>query len=261
MTFFDSVPQFLQGTWHRRYIRRAIAEDGSLGPPNTAPVRYIQTPHAFIDVRPWHADDGTSSTMAFAGVTTTSVTLPPGAGSWASGSSAPRVSWHACANWDPPVADSEDCWAAALAGAPRPTEDVGDFLPLEGWSGTVWRERDPAGTLEEEWERVDAGDGRFLAVRCPTHGAVLVVAGTHFGFAQDSGDRGDGSARPVYAAGRVTAETGWLVEMSTDAALEGGALALCGSAAEWSVVLPGTTYAWPPGDSDELPSKPRFQSE
>ena len=93
--------------------------------------------------------------------------------------------------------NSEDCSAAALAGTPRPTEDVGDFLPLEGWSGTVWRERDPDGTLEEEWERVDAGDGRFLAVRCPTHGAVLVVAGAHFGYAQDSGDRANGSGRPV----------------------------------------------------------------
>ena len=103
--------------------------------------------------------------MAFAGITTTTDTLPPGAGSWTAGGGAPRVSWHACHNWSLAV-DAEACWAAALSGTPVPTGDVGDFLPVDSWAGTVWRERDPDGTLEEEWERLDDGDGRFLAVRC-----------------------------------------------------------------------------------------------
>ena len=145
------VPYFLQGAWSRRYIQRAT-EDGSWGPRSTAPVRYIQTPYAFVDVRAWK-DEGVpwkdpSRVMAFAGITTTTDTLPPGAGSWTAGGGAPRVSWHACHNWGP-AADVEACWRSALSGAPVPTGDVGDFLPVDGWAGAVWRERDPDGTLED----------------------------------------------------------------------------------------------------------------
>tara|TARA_B110001469_G_C9450518_1_gene227581 strand:+ start:118 stop:411 length:294 start_codon:yes stop_codon:yes gene_type:complete len=88
--------------------------------------------------------------MAFAGITTTADTLPPGAGSWTAGGGT-RVSWHACHNWSPAV-DVEACWAGARSGAPVPTGDVGDFLPVDGWAGAVWRERDPNGTLEDEPE-------------------------------------------------------------------------------------------------------------
>ena len=145
------VPYFLQGAWSRRYIQRAT-EDGSWGPRSTAPVRYIQTPYAFVDVRAWK-DEGVpwkdpARVMAFAGITTTTDTLPPGAGSWTAGGGAPRVSWHACHNWGP-AADVEACWRSALSGAPVPTGDVGDFLPVDGWAGAVWRERDPDGTLED----------------------------------------------------------------------------------------------------------------
>ena len=185
--------------------------------------------------------------MAFAGITTTTDMLPPGAGSWTAGGGAPRVSWHACHNWSPAI-DVKACWAAALSGAPLPTGDVGDFLPMDGWTGAVWSERDPDGTLEEQWQRLGDGDGRFLAVRCPAHCALLVVAGDHFGYAQDSGERSAAGSGPaaLYAAGRVS-EAGWRVELSTDPALEGGGtLALCGSLAEWDEVLPGTTLTWPP---------------
>jgi hypothetical protein len=82
------VPHFLQGAWSRRYIQR-VTEDGSWGPRSTAPVRYIQTPYAFVDVRVWK-DEGVpwkdpARVMAFAGITTTADTLPPGAGSWTAG--------------------------------------------------------------------------------------------------------------------------------------------------------------------------------
>ena len=130
------VPHFLQGAWSRRYIQRAT-EDGSWGPRSTAPVRYIQTPYAFVDVRVWKEEGvpwkDPGRVMAFAGITTTANTLPPGAGSWTAGGGAPRVSWHACHNWSP-AADVEACWAAALSGAPVPTGDVGDFLPVDGWA-------------------------------------------------------------------------------------------------------------------------------
>ena len=147
------VPHFLQGAWSRRYIQR-VTEDGSWGPRSTAPVRYIQTPYAFVDVRTWK-DEGVpwkdpARVMAFAGITTTADTLPPGAGSWTAGGGT-RVSWHACHNWSPAV-DVEACWAGARSGAPVPTGDVGDFLPVDGWAGAVWRERDPNGTLEDEPE-------------------------------------------------------------------------------------------------------------
>lgn len=133
----EPVPGFLQGAWIRHYIRRAIDEIGTLGPPCTHPVLYVQTPHAFVDVRPWHGPASKGATMAFAGVTTTLSVLPPGAGSWAFGG-ARRVSWHACHNWGPPQPEYEACWAEALSGSPRATEDVGDFAPVDAWSGTVW---------------------------------------------------------------------------------------------------------------------------
>ena len=248
----EPVPQFLQGTWVRRYIRRATGEDGSLGPPNTAPVRYIQTPHAFVDVRPWQPDDGTSSTMAFAGVTTTSVTLPPGAGSWASGSSARKKTrickqrgllgrgsrWHAPSNRGRrglPAAGGLERHCLARA---RPRWHAGGGMG----AGRCGRWSLPRRALPDSWRRA-------RGCWCPLWLRAR----------QRRPSQRLGTAR--YAAGRVTAETGWSVEMSTDAALEGGNVVLCGSAAEWSVVLPGTTCAWPPGDSDELPSKLRFQSE
>ena len=101
-------------------------------------------------------------------------------------------------------------------------------------------------------------------MRCQAR-ALLVVAGDHFGYAQDGGKRtqtrsaSGPAAQLLYAVGRVS-EAGWRVEMSTDPALEGGALALCGSLAEWDQVLPGTTLSWPPrAGGDGLPI-PLFNS-
>lgn len=229
------VPSSMQGVWTRHYIRRRDASK-ELGPQCTFPVTYVQTPHAFVDVRPWHgepAPDPRNETMAFAGVTTCELSL-----------SSPRVSWHACHNLEPPVADFEACWAAALAGAPRPTEDVGDFTRLPG-SGNVWREVDPGGTLEEEWERLDDGGGRLLAARRGS--ALLCVAGNTFGFADDCGARGPDLTGPRYVAGRVDAGDGvppWCVDSATVAAMEGHPLVLPGSASEWTS-LPGCTLALP----------------
>eukprot|EP00966_Prymnesium_polylepis_P149299 3449265-Prymnesium_polylepis.1 len=231
----EPVPAFLQGCWIRHYIRRAV-DDGSLGPEDTSPVRYVQTPHAFCDVR-------SRSKMAFAGVTTAE---PASAGGGA------RVHWHACHNLEEETAptDAEARWTDALAGTPRPTEDVGDFVPL---SGCVWRETDPGHTLEEEWERIDDGGGRFLAVRRP--GALLVVAGGWFGYAEDAMLSAPDSP-PYYAAGDVTAD-GWTVVLSTEGELEGKPfLGLLGALRDWQHLLPGSTISW-----EELPSAPAFRSE
>jgi hypothetical protein len=263
----EPVPGFLQGAWRRRYIRRTIDEHGTLGEPSTAPVWYVQTAHAFVDVRARHGDRAQGETMAFAGVITAASTLPPGAGSWAFGGGK-RVSWHACHNWDPAVADFEARWHAALAdGAPYETEDIGDFVPVEAWSGTVWRETDPDRTLEEEWERVDDGGGRFFAARRGS--ALLCVAGDHFGFVSDSGERpapGATGTAPAcfYAVGRVGAvgeqqqqggkgrPVPWRIEMCTEEALEGTTLILPGaSAAEWTC-LPGCTLMWPLSEAGDL---------
>jgi hypothetical protein len=256
------VPPFLQGVWSRRFIKR-IDGEGNVGPPNPSPVRYVQTPHAFVDVR--SIGEGTlpgTTCMAFAGVTTASATPPPGAGSWAGGGGAKRVYWHACHQFGGQQEDSEGCWEAALGGTPRETEDVGDFLPLEGWTGNVWRETDPDGTLEEEWERISDGDGCFLAVRRP--GALLVVAGNWFGYAEDhdstNAEGAGGSERQQhYAAGEIGAD-GWRVVVCTDRAHEGESFrGLAGSSAEdgWSL-LPGSSVAWPPA-AGELLSLPRFR--
>jgi hypothetical protein len=162
------------------------------------------------------------------------------------------VSWHACHNFDPPVRDQHSHWDAISAGAPRPTDDVGIFTRLParaGVSGTLWKEVDPDNTLEEEWERVDDGGGRFLAVQGP--GALLVVAGSWFAYARDANADADSVTVAtddrhisVYAAGRIDAAA-WTVHMSTNVALEGCRLTLPHDAAEW-VCLPGSTLPWPP---------------
>ena len=197
--------------------------------------------------------------MAFAGITTVKDVPPPGAGTWAGGAGAKRVHWHACHNFGQHHEDSEseDCWREGLAGAPRETDDVGDFLPLEGWTGSVWRESDPEGTLEEEWERVSDGGGQFLAVR--KAGALLVLSDRWFGYAEDT------DHHQMFAAGEITAEDGWMVRLSTSRALEGRAfLGLSGgndeaSLARWTV-LPGSTLSWPLREG-ELPALPRFRSK
>lgn len=245
----DLVPHFLRGCWLRRYIKRA-AYDGSMGPEDNSPVRYIQTPYAFCDVRPLNK-------MAFAGVTTTESVLPPGAGQWAGGG-ARRVHWHACHDLDDVIpTDAEARWSDALAGRPRPTADVGDFLPLEGWSGSVWRETDPDHTLEEEWERIDDGGGQFLAVR--RAGALLVVAGRWFGYAEEAVlDADERQGVHLFAAGIIT-EDGWTVLHSSDSDSEDGRdfVGLRGTSGEWNQLpmLPGSTVSL-----SALPSQPRFRS-
>ena len=256
ITLPPAVPSFLQGCWARRQIRRAD-DEGRLGPADTSPVRYVQTPHAFVDVR---------RDMAFAGITTTASVLPPGAGSWADGcGGARRIFWHSCHNHglDPMEMNySEECWRMALAGLPRDTEDVGDFLPLEGWTGNLWRETDPDGTLEEEWQRVDDGGGLFLAARRP--GALLVVVGGWFGYAEDyaggeeqavTTNRGWSAAQQLYASGDITPD-GWTVDLCADPALEGSEFpGVAGESHDWTV-LPGSTASWPP---QELASPLRFR--
>ena len=77
MDSLPTVPVELQGAWKRRYIRRRTTAGGALGPECTAPVIYVQTPLAFVDVRAWHgrpSDPQGGKMMAFGGVTTAEVT-------------------------------------------------------------------------------------------------------------------------------------------------------------------------------------------
>ena len=175
---------------------------------------------------------------------------------WACCGGARRVSWHACHSWQAPVTDAAACWVEALVnGAPPPAEHVGDFAPVDAWTGSVWRLRDPEATLEEEWERIEDGDGRFFAARRGS--ALLCVAGDYFGFVNDDGERAPNACGAWYASGRVQAvlvddgseailKPAWRVEMSTDPKRCGGTLALefaCGSKDEWTA-LPGCTVSW-----------------
>jgi hypothetical protein len=179
--------------------------------------------------------------MAFAGVTT--VLVPSDGGPV-------TVSWHACLNLDPFVPDSAAAWHAADQGAPRPSGDVGEFAQdALSPDGTVWIERDPEPTtLEEVWERVSDGNGRFLALRRGTD--VLVVAGQYFGFASDARSTGSSDGEHEYATGHVSLTRGWVVEarLGSPRSEKGSQkLTLPGCAAEW-VQMPESTM-----NSDELP--------
>ena len=136
------LPDWLVGLWHRDYIKRA--KDGTLGPPQShVEVWYLQTPYAFIDVR--RAPGTKQEAMAFAGVTTVEQT-----------DTDPLVKWHACLDLDP-LPDSDQRWDHADRNTPKPTEDEGFFTRLED---NIYRETDPAKTLEEQWARQHDGKKR-----------------------------------------------------------------------------------------------------
>jgi len=63
-------------------------------------------------------------------------------------------------------------------------------------SATNWLETAPDGSLEEIWEKVSDGDGKFLAARRGT--SILVIAGKYFAYAED-----DGVERSVYHYGLI----------------------------------------------------------
>ena len=219
----EACPPWLCGVWSRSWIRRASADGGGLGPPSTAvEVRYVQTPIYFADVR--RPTEGGEGTLAFGGVTTVQLDeVKP-----------PLVTWHACLDIDAVFKDAEDRWADADSGRPRPSEDQGYFSKLDD-ATDAYTEVDPAGTLEERWERIDDGAGRFLAARRGS--SIVVLAGSHFAYAHDERAAG-GSA--TYVAGRVGLD-GWIVELAAAGEQpEGSRLVLPGGAPEWSV-LPGST--------------------
>lgn len=142
------VPNWLVGMWHRDYIRRADA-NGTLGAPQSAvQVCYIQTPYSFVDVR---RQLGTQQdAMAFAGVTTVvDGTTDP--------SASPLVRWHACLDMTDPVSDPAERWELADRNKPKATPDEGYFEKLDD---ELFRETDPAKTLEEQWERQHDGSKR-----------------------------------------------------------------------------------------------------
>lgn len=224
MTTVTLVPDWLCGTWHRDYIRRASKneENGQLvlGPPDSfVDVMYIQTPWAFVDVR--RCSISRKGAMGFAGVT--SVVQ--------SSSSLPLVKWHACLDMDKEETRSttttRQFWNQALADAPPPTEDEGYFERLEE---NFYREHDPGNTLEEQWKRVHDGEKQFLAAYWEN--ALVVVAGPHFGFATMQ------EKDTIFCAGNVE---NWIITMSsTDSALEQTQMKLPGKQDEWTV-LPGST--------------------
>jgi hypothetical protein len=95
-------------------------------------------------------------------------------------------------NTDPRIEDMTGAWAAADSGKPLPTEDQGDFRPLDlyetDWSNaTIWHETAPDGSLEEVWEKISDGGGKFLAAR--RGNAILTIADKYFAFAEDDAQK------------------------------------------------------------------------
>ncbi|KAL1511644.1 hypothetical protein AB1Y20_004936 [Prymnesium parvum] len=232
------VDEWLCGAWTRDWIRRAAA-DGRLGAADSSvSVRYVQTPRAFVDVRTPRSPHTTEGAMAFGGV----AAVEQQAGS------PPLVRWHALLCFAPPCDAADGRWEAAAAGAPLPTEDEGYFERQA--EAEVYLERDPAGSLEERWVRIESGGGRFLSARRGQR-ALLAVANDHFAVAID-GRPAEGP--PVaYAAGRISA-AGWRVEACLAVAgreesaasrtwREGALLTLPGGVEEWQL-LEGTTMSW-----------------
>lgn len=163
-------------------------------------------------------------TLAFGGITTVVAF---------DASKPPLVSWHACLDNEATFSDALDRWAEADAGNPRATGDQGYFSKHDG--ADVYTEVDPAGSLEERWERIDDGGGRFLAARRGT--SIVVLAGSHFAYAHD--ERASGGFA-TYVAGRVRSN-GWMVELAAMGDRpEGSPLVLPGSGSQWTV-LPGST--------------------
>jgi hypothetical protein len=156
--------------------------------------------------------------MAFAGMTTVEL-----------GDDPPLVRWHACLDMTGPFEDALERWAKADMGSPRSTEDEGYFEKLKD---NVYRETDPAKSLEEQWVRRNDGENRFLAARRGT--ALLVVAGPTFGFATQTTEE-----MPVtFVVGRTDE---WVIEISAaNIDLEGSTLVLPGVLSEWTI-LPGST--------------------
>jgi len=184
------VPDWLVGTWTRKYIRRrlkhipphntskdptATIETKHLDQPDdTIQVRYIQTPYAFLDVRSKidpSSHESKEQPMAFAGVTTVTQET-----------TVPLVHWHSCMDLDEDDMDCLERWNEAGNNTPRDTNDVGYFqcVPSEAH---VFQEYDPDRTLLEQWVRVDDGDGKYLAIRSDCGQVLLVVAGKYFGYA------------------------------------------------------------------------------
>ena len=229
----DLVPDWLCGTWSRVYIRRAVAGDDDnsrvLGPPDSSVhVRYVQTPWAFVDVR--RAPNTMQGAMAFAGITT--IVL----GNNNDNDDPPLVRWHACLDMNEPFEDASDRWSQADEGVPRPTMDEGYFTRVS--EHDVYRETDPAGSLEEQWVRSHDGSGKFLAARRDT--ALLVVAGETFGFATHRTE----DMPATFVVGHIVMkeqQQQWVIEMSAaDPTLEGSFLILPGTQNEWTI-LRGST--------------------
>ena len=119
------------GAWSRSYIKRRDKE------PDTTPVRYLQTPLAFIDVR--------AGTMGFAGVTTYRREGENESGK-GKGNGKEVVSWHAPLSSDEIICSDKAAkmWEAIGAGRPPTTEDAGVVEREEdaGDGGCdVWYER------------------------------------------------------------------------------------------------------------------------
>ncbi|KAK3233550.1 hypothetical protein CYMTET_56161 [Cymbomonas tetramitiformis] len=218
----DPVEGWLTGAWRRSYIRREKNPGSKLGPKDASvDVLYIQTPEAFVDIRR-PAKDGLSTeakTLAFGGVTSTFDTDNGGK----------TVHWHACIDldWDQGEEGSQKssaAWAAADAGRPLGTEDIGLFECIQTSNPQKWRETDPDGTLEEEWVKVvDAGP--FLSLR--RGNAILVLADDHFALASGA----------AFVAGTIAENGSWVIELSaSDRNTEGTPLVLEGAPQDWKAL-------------------------
>ena len=230
MTDVPLVPTWLTGTWTRSYIRRADPNSGKLGEPDsTVEVKYVQTPWAFVDVRrpPTIIEGSKEKPMAFGGVTTVSV----GNDDSSISQLPPLVYWHSCLEMDSSDIDCLKRWSEADAAKPRATEDQGYFQNVSKEIGVphAFRESDPDKTLEELWIRIDDGNNQFLGAR--NGKALLVVAGQHFGYADQD--------KNVVVSGILSSTKGLEIMMSaSEKSLEGTTLSLDKDG--WTI-LPGST--------------------
>ena len=69
----------------------------------------------------------------------------------------PLVKWHACLDLDP-VPGAADQWEQADKATPKPSEDEGFFTQLQE---NLYRETDPAKTLEEQWASTTAANSEL----------------------------------------------------------------------------------------------------
>lgn len=157
----EPVPAWVQGVWRRNTLR----DDSGLV-DDTTQVYWVQTPTLFADIRVPAArpdDAGKTSLADYDDAELSRLADQAGfAGSL-------RVDGQIC-RWQRPI-DYQPS---------RPTPDEGAMFR----EGDRLSETGLHANYCEDYNLIDDGGGRFLALECPEHRRLLVVVGNHFLFAR-----------------------------------------------------------------------------